>query len=108
MLFPLLPLLALFFSPSPSRADNPIASSFPYGSQTIRGVNLGGWLLMEPWITPAIFDNTGNNAIVDEWSFCAYQSRSTALTVLQNHWSTFYTVSDFAYIQQAGCLGSIL
>ena len=22
----------------------------------IRGVNLGGWLLLEPWITPSIFE----------------------------------------------------
>ena len=29
----------------------------------IRGVNLGGWLLLEPWITPSIFEevNVGEN-----------------------------------------------
>ena len=98
----LLFILAVCYYWTLATADNPIASSFPYGSEKIRGVNLGGWLVLEPWITPSIFDDTGNSAIVDEWTFCAYQSRSTAMNVLQNHWSTFYTKSDFAYIQQAG------
>ena len=39
----------------------------------IRGVNLGGWLLLEPWITPKIFDevNVDHNRgkIVDEWTY---------------------------------------
>ena len=43
---------------------------------TIRGVNLGGWLLLEPWITPSIFDevNVGENKgkIVDEYTFAQY------------------------------------
>lgn len=28
-------------------ADNPINAGFPYGSQKVRGVNLGGWLVLE-------------------------------------------------------------
>ena len=42
----------------------------------IRGVNLGGWLLLEPWITPSIFEevnvdgNTGK--VVDEWTYFDY------------------------------------
>ena len=39
----------------------------------IRGVNLGGWLVLEPWITPSIFEevNVGkfSGAILDE---CTY------------------------------------
>lgn len=27
--------------------DNPINPGFPYGSQKVRGVNLGGWLVLE-------------------------------------------------------------
>ena len=41
-------------SPSPKSADaslvvldNPIAPRFPYGSRKVRGVNLGGWLVLE-------------------------------------------------------------
>ncbi|KAG6337057.1 hypothetical protein ID866_2010 [Astraeus odoratus] len=75
---------------------------FSYGSEKVRGVNLGGWLVLEPWITPSIFDNTGNSAIVDEWTFCQYQDSNTAKSVLQNHWDTWITESDFAAIAAAG------
>ena len=42
----------------------------------IRGVNLGGWLLWEPWIVPTIFEevNRGDlkNKVVDEWTYALY------------------------------------
>ncbi len=100
-----LALLSLFALPSfiiPARADNPINPGFPYGSEKVRGVNLGGWLVLEPWITPSIFDNTGNDNIVDEWTFGQLQNYDTALSVLTNHWETFYTETDFANIAAAG------
>ena len=30
--------------------------SLKCNNDTIRGVNLGGWLVLEPWITPSIFE----------------------------------------------------
>ncbi|KAJ6609397.1 glycoside hydrolase family 5 protein [Mycena sp. CBHHK59/15] len=75
---------------------------FPYGSQKVRGVNLGGWLVLEPWITPSLFDNTGNTNIVDEWTFGSLQSRATATAALTNHWNTWVTEADFAAIAAAG------
>ncbi|KAE9390726.1 glycoside hydrolase family 5 protein [Gymnopus androsaceus JB14] len=83
-------------------ADNPISPGFPYGTEKVRGVNLGGWLVLEPWITPSIFDNTGNDAIVDEWTFGEFQDHDTALSVLQNHWNTWITEADFQAIAAAG------
>ena len=70
----------------------------------VRGVSLGGWLILEPWITPTIFDNTGNDSIIDEWTFCEMQDRGTAQAALQNHWDTFYTEDDFSAIAAAGCV----
>ena len=91
------------FAGAPVAADNPINPGFPYGTSTkVRGVNIGGWLVLEPWITPSMFDNTGNPNIIDEWTFCQLQSRSTAQAALQNHWNTFYTEADFAAIAAAG------
>ncbi|KAJ3489581.1 hypothetical protein NLI96_g2026 [Meripilus lineatus] len=83
-------------------SDNPINAGFPYGSQKVRGVNLGGWLVLEPWITPSLFDNTGNTNIVDEWTFGQLQDRNTARNTLVNHWNTWITQSDFAAIAGAG------
>lgn len=76
--------------------------SFPYGTETVRGVNLGGWLVLEPWITPSIFDATGNSAIIDEWTFCQYQDPGTAASALKNHWDTWITEGDIAAIAGAG------
>ncbi|KAK7063958.1 Exo-beta-1,3-glucanase [Favolaschia claudopus] len=75
---------------------------FPYGSTKVRGVNLGGWLVLEPWITPSLFDNTGNTNIVDEWTFGSLQSKSTATSALTQHWNTWITESDFTAIKAAG------
>ncbi|KAI3621768.1 glycoside hydrolase family 5 protein [Moniliophthora roreri] len=76
--------------------------SFPYGKRKVRGVNLGGWLVLEPWISPSIFDNTGNPDIIDEWTFGLYQNPDVALATLQKHWDTFITEDDFAAISAAG------
>ena len=42
----------------------------------IRGVNLGGWLVLEPWITPVLFEevNIGDNEglVVDEYTYAQY------------------------------------
>ncbi|KAF4604892.1 exo-1,3-beta-glucanase [Pleurotus pulmonarius] len=79
-----------------------ITPGFPYGSQKVRGVNLGGWLVLEPWITPSLFDATGNDAIVDEWTFGQLQDRNVATAALKKHWDTWITESDFAAIAAAG------
>ncbi|KAJ3564548.1 hypothetical protein NP233_g8228 [Leucocoprinus birnbaumii] len=75
---------------------------FPYGQQKVRGVNLGGWLVLEPWITPSIFDDTGDSRVIDEWTFGQYVKNSTAASVLQNHWNTWITEDDFRQIADAG------
>ena len=59
---------------------------------------------IKPWVTPSLFDNTGNPNIVDEWTFGQLQDRKTALDTLQNHWDTWITESDFAAIAAAGCV----
>lgn len=75
---------------------------FDYQNRKVRGVNLGGWFLMEPWITPSMFEKTGNEAIVDEYTFGLYQDRGIATAALEQHWSTFYTEQDFIDIASVG------
>lgn len=36
---------------------------FAFGKDKVRGVNLGGWLVLEPWITPSIFEATPGNVV---------------------------------------------
>lgn len=96
----LLSLVVLGFSAVPSVLS--FQPGFNYGSEKVRGVNLGGWLVLEPWITPSIFQNTGNSAIVDEWTFGEYQDYDTALAALQTHWNSWITEDDFEAIAAAG------
>jgi glucan 1,3-beta-glucosidase len=83
-------------------AVHAISPGFPYGSQKVRGVNLGGWLVLEPWITPSLFEKTGNSAIVDEWTFGQLQNKATAQAALKAHWDSWITESDIAAIAAAG------
>lgn len=57
---------------------------------------------VKPWVTPSLFDSTGNPNIVDEWTFGELQNQNTALSTLRNHWDTWITESDFAAIAAAG------
>lgn len=88
-------------SAAPTPTQTPYVP-FAYGSTPIRGVNLGGWFVLEPWITPSIFNNTNNTAIVDEYTFGQLQDFPTALDVLQQHWDTWITEDDFIAIAAAG------
>ncbi|KAA1467483.1 glycoside hydrolase [Dentipellis sp. KUC8613] len=80
----------------------PPVAAFQYGKQPIRGVNLGGWFVLEPWITPSIFQNTNNTDIVDEFTFGQFQEFDSALATLQEHWATWITADDFAQMAKAG------
>ncbi|KAF9647958.1 glycoside hydrolase [Thelephora ganbajun] len=82
--------------------SQPSSTPFVYGRDKVRGVNLGGWFVLEPWITPSIFENTGNDAIVDEYTFGQMQNRQDALRVLENHWQTWIVEDDFRQIRAAG------
>jgi glucan 1,3-beta-glucosidase len=53
-------------------------------------------------MTPSLFDGTGDSRIIDEWTFCQYQSKSAATLALTNHWNTFITEQDFIDIKNAG------
>jgi glucan 1,3-beta-glucosidase len=62
----------------------------------IRGVNIGGWLVLEPWITPAVF--AGTNAD-DQWTFDSTPNATAALT---DHWNTFFTEADVQSMSSYG------
>lgn len=62
------------------------ANAFDYGSDKIRGVSLGGWLIIEPYITPSIFSATGDPNVVDEWTYGRKYGCEEASRRLKNHW----------------------
>ncbi|EPX71045.1 glucan 1,3-beta-glucosidase I/II [Schizosaccharomyces octosporus yFS286] len=83
------------------KRNNPV---FDYTTEKIRGVNIGGWLLIENWLNADLFNqfNGMNNAPSDEWGFCQTLGKSEAYRQLSNHWSTFFTADEFARIASWG------
>ena len=77
--------------------------SFDYGTEKVRGVNLGGWFVLEPWITPSIFDDwSSSTTVVDEYTYTQTLGKDEASSRLENHWNTWITQDDFNQISAAG------
>lgn len=81
--------------------------SFNYNDEKVRGVNLGGWFVLEPWITPKIFTDlpqnlAGRDDVVDEYTYSQKLGKSAALERLKKHWNTWITEADFKEIAKAG------
>jgi len=66
-------------------------------------VNLGGWFVLEPWITPSIFSEWANSqTVVDEYTYTKTLGKGEASSRLTNHWNTWITQADFNAIAAAG------
>lgn len=66
-------------------------------------MNLGGWFVLEPWITPSIFAQWANGAgVVDEYTYCQVLGQVEATSRLTQHWNTWITQADFEAIAAAG------
>lgn len=67
-------------------------------TKPLYGVNLGGWLVLEKWMTPSLF--TGIEAL-DEYTYCL-QSGLELLPRLKRHRDTFITEFDFEWLKAQG------
>jgi glucan 1,3-beta-glucosidase len=72
-------------------------TSNPY-RQHLRGVNLGGWLVLEKWMKPSLFAGL---AATDETTWCA-ELGSAAPARLRAHWDGWITREDFLWIADHG------
>ncbi|OAA65208.1 beta-glucanase [Niveomyces insectorum RCEF 264] len=103
-----LPVMGLNTSWDDSAAANahtpPLSQPWgSYGTAPARGVNLGGWLSLEPFITPSLFSGyDAGLGIVDEWTLCAHLGPDTCARTLEQHYATFVTEATFAEIAAAG------
>ncbi|XP_023326029.1 probable glucan 1,3-beta-glucosidase A isoform X1 [Eurytemora carolleeae] len=84
--------------------SNTAKSSAGCGDGKVRGVNLGGWLVLEPWITPKFFEevNDGGDKIVDEYTYAQYLDPAVYKERMVKHWDTFYTKEEFAKLAASG------
>lgn len=60
------------------------------------GVNFGGWLVVERWITESLFHGT------DAWDEHGLMNSEGAKARIENHRKTFITETDFEWLQQNG------
>ncbi len=74
-----------------------------YGTMPIRGINLGGWLSIEPFITPSLFNSyKENQGVVDEYTLTKELGPSQAAKLLEKHYARFMTEETFIQVQAAG------
>jgi glucan 1,3-beta-glucosidase len=66
--------------------------------QKLHGVNLGGWLVLERWVTPGLFDGLKS---WDEFGFCE-ELGSSKLQRIENHRKSFIKAEDFKWLNEKG------
>ncbi|KAF7452596.1 glucanbeta-glucosidase [Pyrenophora tritici-repentis] len=78
--------------------------TFDWGVDKVRGVNIGGWLVLEPFITPSIFEkySSDEKPVHDEWTVCEKVGQSKCADALKPHWESFVSIDDFKKIKGAG------
>ena len=69
-----------------------------YHNRKLRGVNLGGWLVLEKWMTPSLFTDLQAE---DETAWCLELGDQAADRIKQ-HWRTFIRREDFVWLAELG------
>ncbi|ESK96875.1 glycoside hydrolase family 5 protein [Moniliophthora roreri MCA 2997] len=76
--------------------EQQFASVYRYRRQ--QSVNLGSWFVHEQWMTPSVFKCAKDQRV----SEIDIASGSNAKQILEKHWDTFITQSDFEYLASIG------
>eukprot|EP00562_Extubocellulus_spinifer_P002546 CAMPEP_0178485420 /NCGR_PEP_ID=MMETSP0696-20121128/8264_1 /TAXON_ID=265572 /ORGANISM="Extubocellulus spinifer, Strain CCMP396" /LENGTH=695 /DNA_ID=CAMNT_0020113015 /DNA_START=195 /DNA_END=2281 /DNA_ORIENTATION=+ len=91
----------------PAAADE---HATPFNNQ-IRGVNLGGWMVLEPWITPSLFyqflSQPEGQVAIDTYSFCEVLGAEEANLQLRRHWDTWVTEDIIRQLAESGAVNSL-
>ena len=82
----------------------------PFNNQ-IRGVNLGGWMVLEPWITPSMFyqflGKGEGTAAFDTYTFCQVLGAAEANEQLRRHWDSWVTRDIIEELAASGAVNSL-
>jgi len=82
----------------------------PFNDQ-VRGVCIGGWLVLEPWITPSLFYQfLGGNektAAGDIYNFCKVLGPEEGNKQLRRHWDTWVTEDIIQELAEVGKINSL-
>jgi hypothetical protein len=55
-------------------------------------VNIGGWFVLEPFISPSLYQRYADSGAIDEWTISSLMAADTAnggLNQLEQHYDTF-------------------
>lgn len=94
--------VALFWTGAALNVTNTRNGTEPDWREFAKGVNLGGWLLLEDWIFPQTMYEQG---IVDEWGVVGNfggPQNPKAINWFKDHWNTFITKDDLVLIKNFG------
>jgi glucan 1,3-beta-glucosidase len=84
--------------------------AMPFNNQ-IRGANLGGWMVLEPWITPSLFyqflGKGEGSAAFDTYTFCQVLGAKEANRQLRQHWKTWVTEDIIKQMALSGAVNSL-
>jgi hypothetical protein len=77
----------------------------------VRGVNLGGWMVLEPWITPSLFyqflGGNENTTAFDTYTFCQVLGPVEANRQLRRHWKRWVTEDIIKELANSGAVNSM-
>ena len=73
----------------------------------LRGTNIGGWMVLEPWITPSLFyrflgKQHSDGIGMDCWTFCEALGPKHANEVLRAHWDEWLKEEHFQMLADRG------
>jgi len=72
----------------------------------LRGVNLGGWLVLEPWVTPSLFyqfeGKPPPQTAMDHYTFCSILGPREGNRQLREHWRKWVTENDLRALVDQG------
>jgi len=62
----------------------------------VTGTNIGGWMVLEPWITPSLFyrflgKTKEEGVALDSYTFCETLGPVNGNKVMRDHWDHWYT-----------------
>lgn len=78
----------------------PLNKAWDYGTMKYRGINMGGLISIEPFLSPSLF--SPEKGIIDEWTLGEKLGPTKAKETVEKHYSQFADESDFAQMASHG------
>jgi glucan 1,3-beta-glucosidase len=75
-------------------------------AKAMTGANAGGWMVLEPWITPSLFyrflGKAQNETAMDSFTLCETLGATEGNAVMRAHWDAWYNESSIADLAARG------